>query len=462
MISKHFDRAQILFDQQRYELAEKELRAAIAENPESADAHALLAACLMNQKCQRRPKTLIESVQEAIDGHQSVPEALNLLEFALSRDSENGWYHYLLAFYWYGCGNLERARHQIEIAISIEPDAANYHYTLACILFDRGKLQVAGFSSASRGFAEFFKSYLFRYYLKPVIAPLQKSLALDPNDLSALNLLTDLYITMGQYREALFSSQTALSRDPDNAHAHDLHGQILIGCDRYTEAIEHFQTALRIAPNFDRARSNLLEAMRSQYWIYPWISFDRWRGKMLLVLLLLGVFILPPVIRYLLTGSVNIQTPWERLVFVPFLFAVINIPASRWSFNYFLSKSPQAKFLLTDRDVIYARFALAASIFLMVFTNAALALSKMPIWFPVMNLIIISSGILTVPFVFGAVREVKFPILKTVYPIVVGLLGLACLFLYLQGQEILLMMGLFMFLALITPVVAICNCQTIE
>ena len=47
-MGKHFDRAEVLFDQGRYELAEKELRAEIAKNPQSADAHALLSMCLIN------------------------------------------------------------------------------------------------------------------------------------------------------------------------------------------------------------------------------------------------------------------------------------------------------------------------------------------------------------------------------------------------------------------------------
>ena len=61
-MGKHFDRAEVLFDQGRYELAEKELRAEIAKNPQSADAHALLSMCLINQK--KQPRNLIERLFE--------------------------------------------------------------------------------------------------------------------------------------------------------------------------------------------------------------------------------------------------------------------------------------------------------------------------------------------------------------------------------------------------------------
>jgi tetratricopeptide (TPR) repeat protein len=167
-MGKHFERAEVLFEQGRYELAEKELRAEIAQNPKSADAHALLAVCLINQK--KQSKNLIDSIQLLIQQQKLPKEGLESIQYALSVDANNSWYHYVLAMYWYHHGNLGRAKQQIDVAIGLDPNSAHYFYTLACILFDLGNFKYNGMVAATRGWAELFKSYLIRSYLKPVFS----------------------------------------------------------------------------------------------------------------------------------------------------------------------------------------------------------------------------------------------------------------------------------------------------
>ena len=50
----HYQRACLLFNQGRYELAERELREELAENPHYGRAHAFLGRCLAQQKRWRR------------------------------------------------------------------------------------------------------------------------------------------------------------------------------------------------------------------------------------------------------------------------------------------------------------------------------------------------------------------------------------------------------------------------
>ena len=49
-MSPHYDRALLLYQQSRYDLAEQELRQALANEPNDAFAHALLALCLCHRK----------------------------------------------------------------------------------------------------------------------------------------------------------------------------------------------------------------------------------------------------------------------------------------------------------------------------------------------------------------------------------------------------------------------------
>jgi tetratricopeptide (TPR) repeat protein len=463
-MGKHLKRAEVLFNQGRYELAEKELRSEIAQNPQSANAHALLSMCLINQK--KQPKNFIDSIQFLLEQQKLSSEELESIEYALSIDSNNAWYHYVLTMYWYRCGNLDRAKNQIEVALGLNPNSAYFHYILACILFDLGNLRYGGMSTASRGLTELFKSYFIGFYLKPVFAPLKRSLALDPNSIAALNLLTNLYVVTGKYKQALESSLTALARDPNNAMTQDLHGQILTGCGKYTEAIGYFQTALSIDPNYTQAKNNLLEAMRcNYYWIYPWINLNHGKSKVIFIALIPMMFVSVPLIRYILTGSVNTpMIPWENLgFFITFFFIVIGVP-SQWIFNYFLIKDKKTKFLLTNRDAIIANYALSLSLTSLSWMYSCLSFSlDSPLRSLAMNLVGITGGILVTLFTFSAVRKVKFPILPIVYQAVVGIAGLINLILYFfKGGGMLFSLELFVILTIATPAVAIYNCQTTE
>lgn len=457
-MSKHFDRAEVLFEQGRYKLAEKELRSEIAQDPQFADAYALLATCLINQN--KKATNLIDSMQFLIEHQKYLKEELELIQYALSLDANNAWYHSILAVYWYHGGHLDRAKQQIEVSISFDSNSAYYFYLLACILFDLGNLKYNGMTVGTHGSMELFRSYFIRSCLKPVFVPLKKSLALDPNSLASLNLLANLYVTTGRYRQALEISEAALSKDPNNAKTQDLHGQILSNCGKYVEAIDCFQAALRIDPNYIQAKDNLLEAMRSKYyWIYPWISLNHNKGKVVFISLIPVMFILSPLIRYVITGSVNIQTPWENLGFIPIFFLlIIGFPA-QWIFNYFLIKGGKANLLLTERDAVVSNFAISLSMTALLWMYTCLLPLDSPFRSLAMNLVGTTCGVLVAPFTFSAVTRVKFPILPSTYSAIVGLFGVINLVLYFQDREMILLMELFMLLVIATPVVAVYNCK---
>jgi tetratricopeptide (TPR) repeat protein len=189
-MGKHLDRAQILLEQNRYDLAEQELRQEIAENLELAEAYSPLAFCLIKQR-------------------KSSDEALKLIRYALSLDAEDDRNHYVLAIFWYCQGKLDLARSAIAAAIELDPNSSVYFWTLAYILFDRAQVQFQAASVGSRGVLELFKSYAMRPFLKPVFPPLEKSLALDPQYLPALNLYTELLILTGRNQKALVSNRAA-------------------------------------------------------------------------------------------------------------------------------------------------------------------------------------------------------------------------------------------------------------
>ncbi len=466
-MGKHFDRAEVLFNQRRYDLAAAEFKQEIAENPDSDRGYTALALSLMNQG-------KIEST------------TLDLINYALSLDAENDWNHYTLAFYWYLNSNYERAQAAIEQAIAIDPDSDLYFYILARILFDRGQTKFTLHTRRSLGTITLLtrgallpigfgilavcKGYWLRSYLKPTFAPLEKSLAVNPEYLPALNLQTELLMITRHPKRALASSQAGLEIDPNNEIAHRLHGQILTRCGKYTQAIDHFQSALRINPSSQETKLGLLEAMRSQYWIYPWISMTGWRGNLTMFsILMIGI-----VARLSINNSAPELANIRIFLGIFIATAIVNViflsfPA-RWIFNLFLQFDPKTRLLFSERSAIISNYiaGIALTILALSYINNFSYLVS-SIYPAVLNyeslrsgiamIVGVIAGILTVIATFYPVhRHTQLPV-STGYQLAVGILGIASIIVYLHSSDIGAPGQLFGFLVLFSPIIAIMGIQ---
>jgi tetratricopeptide (TPR) repeat protein len=426
-MGKHLDRAEILLDLDKYDLAEKELRQEIAENPDSDLAHGSLARCLINQR-------------------KLGAETLEIVEYALALNPENDWLHYLLAVYWHMSGNFDRAQTAIGVSIELDPNVSLYFDTLARILFDRGNdrfkthsrrimLIVFVFSRGLLlpiywGIFTICKDYWIRSYLRPVIAPLEKSLSLDPEYLSALNLQTQLLIQTNRPHRALANSLDALRIDPSDDTAHRLHAQVLLILGKYIAARDHFQSALNIDPSSKESKAGLLEAVRSQYWVYPWISVTNWRG-----ILVLGIV-------FSITVTLGISTIWFKsdgifvfsicLVFIP--LASISL-AAKPIFNLFLQLRSKHRLLMTSSISIWGTIlgnyiasliiAAVSSVYLLSFLAAVLDNASAWVLAMAIPILLIFAGIfISVATFLPAIARNEARFLSTVYQSVVGGLGI--------------------------------------
>jgi tetratricopeptide (TPR) repeat protein len=455
-MGKHLDRAEILLDLDKYDLAEQELRQEIAENPDSDLAHGSLARCLINQQ-------------------QVGPETLTILEYALSLNAENDWLHYLLAIYWHIKGEFDRAQAAINVAIELDPNSERYFDILARILFDRGNDQ---FKTHSRrilfiilvvsrgslwpiamGILSVCRGYWLRSYLQPVFAPLEKSLSLDPEYLSALNLHTQLLITTNRSRRALTNSLNALEIDPNHDITHKLHAQILLGLGQYATAADHFQSSLRIDPSSAEAKAGLLEATRSQYRIYPWISITHWRGKLVLV------------IAFLFTVAICISTIWFNneailiiLIYLILVQAICIGLAAKVIFNLLLQFQPKHKLLikssLSIRQVVFGNYlaslilATIGSIYLLI--GLLLVINDRSVQSIILQIIGVGAGILISIATFLPVidrhRLRSFPVF---YQLIVGGLGLINLAIYSTSNHIEILDNFFVGLVFLSPLFAV-------
>lgn len=216
-------RALVLIEQGRHEMAEKEVRQHLVEEPNDGFAHALLSLCLLEQK----------RLQEAESAaHESI-----------GNDPDLAFSHYALARVLLQRNREVEALNAIDEAIRLEPTDADYHGVRAAIEFDRRRWQDA-LDSAERG------------------------LQFDPEHTTCNNLRAMALVKLGRKAEAGATIERTLARDPDNAISHANQGWTLLEQSRPKEAMHHFRESLRLDPTNEWARAGLVEALKASNMIY--------------------------------------------------------------------------------------------------------------------------------------------------------------------------------------------------
>ena len=230
------ERAQLLYQQSRYDLAEAELRQALGEDPGHPYGHALLALTLV---LRNEMKEATKEAQEAI--HLAPDYA-----FA----------HYALAKVWYQRDHFDESRTAIEEAIRLDPEDAHYRFLLGAIHFDERRWSEA-LQSAEEG------------------------LQLDAEHASCTNLRAMALVKLGRGGEAGDAIDAALARDPENAATHANQGWALLHEGKADEALPHFKESLRLNPNSAWAREGIVEALKARNPVYAlMLRYFLWMSKL--------------------------------------------------------------------------------------------------------------------------------------------------------------------------------------
>ena len=225
-MNQHYQRALLLFEQNRHDLAEQELNQALAVNPNDADAHALLALCLAKRQDFQRAT---EEAQMAI---HLAPD----LSFA----------HYALASILEDRNHYPEARRAVADAIRLAPETALYHGLEASIRFNERDWPGA-------------------------LAAAERGLAIDAENVGCNNLRAMALVKLGRPAEAGATIAAALARDPEDAASHANLGWMLLEQRQPDKAMEHFREALRLNPQFEWARAGIVEALKARHFVYRWM-----------------------------------------------------------------------------------------------------------------------------------------------------------------------------------------------
>jgi Tfp pilus assembly protein PilF len=234
--SPQLQRALVLHEQARHDLAEKELRQHLVQAPDDGFAQALLAISVLEQeRLDEAERTAREAIGNAPD-----------LAFA----------HYALARVLSSRHREREALGAIEEAIRLEPEDADYHGMRASIEFDREQWREA-------------------------LASAELGLQFEPEHTACNNLRAMALVKLGRKSEAGITIERTLARDPDNAFSHANQGWTLLEQGRRKEAMNHFRESLRIDPTNDWARAGLVEGLKAGNPVYAvMLKYFLWMQKL--------------------------------------------------------------------------------------------------------------------------------------------------------------------------------------
>ncbi len=312
-MSDRYGRVQLLLSQRRHEMAERDLRMLLADDPGDATAQSLLALCILHDRSRMLEAT--EMAQHAV---------------GLAPDEPLG--HYALAVSYLQRNRNEEAAAAIQESLRLDPYDAD-------------------------AFAVLSRAQLARDRYQQSLDAAVQGLAVDPEHLDCGNLRSISLERLGRGDEAIAAATETLRRDPDDPMSHAAHGHALLNSGRYKEAQVAFREALRLDPHHEMARVGLIHALNNRSMLFRWVhrfyvTLSRLNSSAALGLIF-GAWILVQVLTRVVGPAVPVLQPFIFPIVALYVFFVVLTWIANPLFNSFLRFHPFGQHLL-DRSQRWA------------------------------------------------------------------------------------------------------------
>ncbi len=199
----HYDRALLLYERCRYDLAEGELRQELAESPDHALTHSMIGLCRLN-----------------VD---DFPGALDWAVRAVGLAPDMAYTHYALSIALGRLGRPDDAHQAIREAIRNDPTRAVYFFQEACVESDRCRHREA-------------------------LAAAERGMAADAGHADCAAIRALALARLGRRAEAERAIEAAIALEPESDFVHAAEGWKQIAQGHKGRAHNHFREALRINP----------------------------------------------------------------------------------------------------------------------------------------------------------------------------------------------------------------------
>jgi tetratricopeptide (TPR) repeat protein len=305
-------RAHVLIAQAKWDLAERELRGVLTQDPNLAHAHALLALCL--------------SVR------QQYAEATGEAESAIHLAPDDPFGHYVLACVYNDRSRFKEARQAVHEAIRLNPFDATPWGLLALV------------------------EYALQHWSAALEAA-ERGLQVDPEDSRCANARSMALVKLGRTVEAAAAVAETLSREPENALSQATQGWTLLEQGNPRGAQVCFREALRLEPGMQWARAGMVTALKARNPFYRLVlSYFLWMSKLgnrvqwaLVIGLFFGVRLL---------NSAAEQMPALQPLVTPIVYAYVAFCLVSWLadplFNLLLRLDRFGKYVLSRDEILGA------------------------------------------------------------------------------------------------------------
>ncbi len=199
------------------------------------------------------------------------------LRGAIAQTPDNAEAHFLLAITLGSIGKYNEANTEARTTIRLEPDAPYGHYALAIILratdkYDRAMLSIREAIRIDPQNPEYYavlsEIYLGKRQWQAALQAAEEGLKFEPEHIRCVNFRSTALSQLGRNTEAGFLLNTALRSAPQEALTHASQGWLHLKQGLHQKALEDFREALRIDPNFEYARAGIVEALKARNIIY--------------------------------------------------------------------------------------------------------------------------------------------------------------------------------------------------
>ena len=308
MTNPYLERAHHLFQMDRLEEAEAEVRKALAQNPNDPMAYALLAECHIDKS--------------------EFGQALEMAKLAVSHGPNEPMFYYILGKSSFYNKDIPSARSAINEGLRLDPYNAHFFLLRSQIAFYQQDWELA-LTEADRG------------------------LELDPENVNLVNQRAQALIKLNRKDDASTTMDYALHKAPESSHSHANKGWVAIERDEYDSAVASFLEALRLDPGNDFAREGLKEAIKGKNPIYRIIlKYFLWMNKLQEKYqwgFIIGIYLL-----YRLALSLARNNPALAPFLYPFIVLYVLFAFSTWIAqpvsNLFLRLHPIGKHALNDDE----------------------------------------------------------------------------------------------------------------
>ncbi len=280
-------KVEVLIQQEKYAEAEKILSQLLAEDPNNAEILSLFAEIKLQQ--------------------EQYEEALEIINNAIGIEPNNPYLFFAKSRINLQLDLYNDAEDNIQVSIELDPYQADFFAFKAHIKLIRKQFETA-------------------------LELSDKALAIDAENLLALNTRSTALNKLNRSEESFETIEHALREDPNNAYTHSNYGWGLLEKGNHKKALEHFKEALSKDPNYQYAQAGMLEAIKATNLFYRlFLQYAFWMGKLSAKYqwgVIFGFYIL---FRALSSLAKNVETLQPILMPVLFLLAIIAF--STWVIN---------------------------------------------------------------------------------------------------------------------------------